>query len=195
MPESREIDVLLQENDHAQQAIGRAIGTIYAIFGVVLPAVFGAILVVTSKGDCFLSKAFIGLILTSIVSLAILYANSLWVESFEYMHYKYGQLYPRIYLAICKNDWENFMQFMRRTRKKESWIPAILFQSTVIFLTFIYAFILVISDKPCPLMTKFIILAISIGLLLVAIYSSNHVRKHWMEIAHQVKKASKDTEV
>lgn len=187
MSESREIEVLLHESDHVQQAIGRATGTIYALFGVVLPAVFGAILVATSKDNLVIGNAYIGLVLSSIVTLAIIYANSLWTEAFEFMHYKYGQLYPRIYQAISKNDWENFMQFMKRTRGKESWIPAILFQSTVMFLTFVYTIILVLSDKACSGGIIFIIFTLSVGLLCVAIYSSNHTRKHWIKITNQVR--------
>jgi hypothetical protein len=186
MSDSKEIEVLLHESDHVQQAIGRAVGTIYALFGVVLPAVFGAILVVVSKESPLITNAYIGLILSSIVSLAIIYANSLWAESIEFMHYKYVQLHPRIYQAISKSNWENFMQFMKRTRKKESWIPALLFQSTVLFLTFAYSNILVLTDKYCSVSEKFILIALSVGVLGIAIYSSNHVKKHWITIVNLV---------
>lgn len=126
------LEVLKEEAVHLREAIGRAIRAIYTLFGVVLPLVLGAA-VVLGKGEAqALQTEYLGFSVLAGVSVAFSYANTLWLEAIEYLRYMYVVLWPRMYELSGMKGQENFLHYSSRTRPSYSWLPAIIFQSTVL---------------------------------------------------------------
>lgn len=134
--DSMALQVALQESEHVQGEISKAIGGMYTAFGVVIPAVFGVILFSASQNAVHLPIEFLSLALAGIFSLAILYSSSLWMEAIQGFRYKYLVLLPRVYRLAGKDSEENFLQYQARTRSLLTWLPAVLFQVLAFVLVF-----------------------------------------------------------
>ena len=125
------IAVLKEEATHLREALGRVIGTIYTLFGVVMPIVIGAAFLVGEKAADVVRLDLLGFGVLAIVSAAIAYSNTLWLEAHEYLRYKYLVLWPRMYKLVELAAEENFMQYQARTRLLRSWLPALIFQVAI----------------------------------------------------------------
>ena len=131
---SPKLQVLLQEADHVQEAISRSIGQAYTIFGIIIPGVFGAALLLTDKANKVVPIEYLSVALVGLVSLSLLFSATLWMEAYDYVRYKYSVLLPRMYELSDIHGEENFLQHVAANRKPEGWIPVILFQVVMLVL-------------------------------------------------------------
>lgn len=144
------LKVLLHESDHVQGAISRLVSTLNALFGVVLPAAFGVVLFSAGRGDQHFSPDVLGFALIGIVSLALIYSSSLWVEALKYIRYKYTQLHPRMYRLIGRSEEPNFVQYLASTTEGYAWLPSVLFQGVVISFGWALSFLMIEFEAPSP---------------------------------------------
>ena len=139
--ESAALKMALQESDHIQGEISRAIGGMYTAFGVVIPAIFGIILFSAGREGGYLPIEFMSLALAGVFSLTILYSASLWMEAIQAFRYKYLVLLPRAYRLLNQSDEENYLQYQARTRSDVTWLPSLLFQGLAFVLVSIVSIV------------------------------------------------------
>lgn|GEM_PF-6525330 len=134
--EGSDIKVLMQECEQANDAIHRFVGIIYALLGIVVPAVMtvlAAVLKETVKGT---PVAVIGLILAGTYYISSLYAAALWVEVFGLMEFKYLHLMPHLYARVGITEKPNLGQSMAVYHTTTRWLPALLFNIvSLVFVT------------------------------------------------------------
>ena len=126
------LSVLSDEFTHAREALSRAMGTIYTLYGVIVPMIFGALAVF---GDDALGREQIdvlGFIVILVASGALSYANSLWMEAHQYLRYMYLELVPRMYQYADMQSERNFFQHIALTREPYTWRPVFVFHVLLI---------------------------------------------------------------
>ncbi|MFL6234334.1 MAG: hypothetical protein ACJ76N_14470 [Thermoanaerobaculia bacterium] len=129
-------DVLLEALKHEDNQVnGRMqelLKSLYAILGTVLP---GAVAVFTfvAKEQGKLKVEEIAFAFIAVVSLSSLWTNSLWMDLFPFLRYKYLVLQPEILKASGQKKRKSLLSFLS-PRPFVRWIPTLLFNALSIFL-------------------------------------------------------------
>lgn len=160
------LKALLHESDHVQGAIARMNSTIHTLFGLTLPGVLALALYSASNESTHLPIDVLGIAISGIVTIALLYSNGLWIELFKYAHYKYAVLHPRISEVVGCREEPNFAQHLARTTESITWLPTIVFQ--LMTLTLVGTFSIAIIFTEAPPERKAWLIAGSASLTLVA---------------------------
>jgi hypothetical protein len=121
------IEVLLEEAAHAREALSRTIGTVYTLYGIIVPAILAGVAILATENLLVEQLYILGAGLLILVCGAIAFANSLWMEGFEYVRYMYLELFPRMYRLTGLTGERNFFQYQAEGRSWFSWLPNWLF--------------------------------------------------------------------
>ena len=126
------ISVLTEELNHIRDALSRTMGSIYNLYGVIVPASLGALALF---GEDALGKENIdvlGFMLILVVSAALSYSNALWIEAHQYLRYMYLELIPRMYRIVELNNEVNMFEYISVKREPYTWRPVLIFQLILI---------------------------------------------------------------
>jgi hypothetical protein len=167
-----ELKVLSEEAAHARDAISRTMGTIYTLYGVIVPASIGALALFgkNAVGDNYLD--ILGFLIIMLSSGALAYANALWVEAHQYLRYMYLELIPRMYRYTDLKKEKNFFQYIASTREQYTWRPAYIFQLIIVIGVLLLGFGAIVVDVLSGDLRALILLIIAIVILIAASYTS-----------------------
>jgi len=126
------LTVLSQEVAHVREALSRTLGTIYTLYGIMVPAVLAGLALFGKDSFGPQLTDLLGAALVIIIAGAIGFANSLYMEAFEYLRYMYGELFPRMYRLVGLSGEKNFFQFQAVVRRTSSWVPNWLFYAVIV---------------------------------------------------------------
>lgn len=116
--ENNALTVYSEEMSHAREALTRTVGTIYALYGVVMPLAIGGFAFFGDKQIGDDNEHIPGFIVLFIISTATSYANALWMEAHQYLRYMYLELMPRMYSVASIEGKPNFFEYLAHSRKK-----------------------------------------------------------------------------
>ena len=170
-----ELKVLLHESEHVQQSIGRFLGGITAAFGVGVPALIGVVLFVFEGKPGTESSEVVGIGITALVTIIVLFSNAMWIEALHSLRYKYAVLHPRLYKAIGQEGWENFGQSLSKHRRQTDWLPTLLFHATLYGVALSFAIFTTRSVDTLSDDAGCLLILGSAGLVSVAIISTGYV--------------------
>ena len=184
------LSVFAEEAAHARDALSRTVGTIYTLYGIIIPAVIGALTLFGKDALGPDRMDILGFVIIVVTSGALAYANALWMEAHQYLRYLYLELFPRMYEEINATDKKNFFQYQACERDPYTFRPIYLFQAILVVGVSTLGIGAIVMNMSSDDWRPKVLLVLAIVSIIAAVYPSLLMQKSAKDLIKELKEST-----